>query len=133
MKKVEVVAAIIKNNSSILCCQRESSKLSYLSEKWEFPGGKLEIGETLEQALVREINEELEMEIYNLSFALTVIHQYPDFELTMHAFYAETKNFNYKLHVHKKVVWCAIERLNSLDWAAADIPIIKFLKNPPHK
>ena len=133
MKKVEVVAAIIKNNSSILCCQRELNKLSYLSEKWEFPGGKLESGETLEQALVREINEELEMKIYNLEFALKVVHKYPDFELTMHAFFACTENLNYKLHVHKEVVWSAIERLNSLDWAAADIPIIKFLKNPPHK
>ena len=129
MKKVEVVAAIIKNNSSILCCQRESNKLSYLSEKWEFPGGKLESDETLEQALIREIREELEMKIYDLEFALTVTHKYPDFELTMHAFYACTENLNYKLHAHKKVLWSSIEDLSSLDWAAADIPIIEFLKN----
>jgi len=129
MKKVEVVAAIIKNNNSFFCCQRESNKLSYLSEKWEFPGGKLELYETLEEALIREINEELEMKIYNLEFALTVMHKYPDFELTMHAFYACTENLNYKLHAHKKVLWSSIEDLSSLDWAAADIPIIEFLKN----
>jgi len=82
MKKVEVVAAIINNNGNILCCQREVNKLAYLSEKWEFPGGKLEEGETREAALVREIDEELEMVISNIEFALTVVHKYEDFELT---------------------------------------------------
>ena len=129
MKKIEVVAAIIKNNGSVLCCQRESNKLSYLSEKWEFPGGKLEYDETLEQALIREIYEELEMKIYDLQFALTVIHKYPDFELTMHSFFASTVNLNYKLLAHKKVIWSSIEDLSALDWAAADIPIIEYLKN----
>ena len=119
MKKVEVVAAIIKNNSSIFCCQRDANKRSYLSEKWEFPGGKLESGETKEQALIREIREELEMEIYNIEFALTVVHNYPDFELTMHAFFACTENLNYKLHAHKEVLWSSIEDLSTLDWGSS--------------
>ena len=63
MKKIEVVAGVIINKNKILCCQRKKSKYSYLSEKWEFPGGKLEENETREKALIREIDEELEMEI----------------------------------------------------------------------
>ena len=62
MKKIQVVAAIIKNQNRILCCQRKVNKLPYLSEKWEFPGGKLEEGESNEEGLIREIKEELEMD-----------------------------------------------------------------------
>tara|TARA_B100001059_G_C17435954_1_gene380275 strand:- start:145 stop:387 length:243 start_codon:yes stop_codon:yes gene_type:complete len=79
MKKIEVVAGIIFYKDRILCCQRKTNKYPYLSEKWEFPGGKLEEGETREKALIREIDEELEMEIKDLKFALTVVHQYEDF------------------------------------------------------
>ena len=128
MKKVEVVAAIIRSENKILCCQRESNKLAYLSNKWEFPGGKLETGETQKQALIREIDEELEMDIKNIEFALTVVHPYPDFELTMHAYFAEVTNTDYKLHAHLSAEWSSIKELDILDWAAADIPIVDFLQ-----
>ena len=128
MKKVEVVAAIIKYNNKVLCCQREHNKLTYLSEKWEFPGGKIEKEETKEQALIREIDEELGMDIQKIQYALTVIHNYPDFELTMHTYTAETKQNNYSLNVHKDACWTTVDNFNSFDWAAADLPIVKFLQ-----
>ena len=127
MKKVEVVAAIIKRQGKILCCQREQNKLQYLSEKWEFPGGKVEDGETREEALIREIDEELEMEISDLDFALTVVHEYADFELTMHTFLASTNTTQYKLHAHKTAVWSKPEQLANFDWAAADLPIVEYI------
>jgi 8-oxo-dGTP diphosphatase len=129
MKKIEVVAAIIKNNGSILCCQRETNKLAYLSEKWEFPGGKLEEGETREEALIREIDEELEMVIYDIEFALTVVHKYEDFELIMHAFQVSTTQTKFKLHAHKEAIWTPLGKLNKYDWAAADVPIVEYLQN----
>ena len=128
MKKVEVVAAIIKHKDRILCCQRETNKLAYLSEKWEFPGGKIEKGESKEQALIREIDEELDMEIYDLKYALNVVHEYADFELTMYTYFASTKQTKFKLHAHKDAVWALLEEFNSFDWAAADIPIVEFLQ-----
>jgi 8-oxo-dGTP diphosphatase len=128
MKKVEVVAAIIINQGQVLCCQREKNKLSYLSEKWEFPGGKIEEGETKKQALIREIKEELEMEIHNLEFALTIIHRYEDFELTMHTYVASTEKPDFKLNTHKSAVWSRIEDINKFEWAAADQPIVEYVK-----
>ena len=129
MKKIEVVAAIIKNNDHFLCCQRKKSKLTYLSEKWEFPGGKLEIGETREQALLREIDEELGMRICDIKFALTVVHVYEDFELTMHTFKVSTTQTKFKLHAHKDAIWTPLEKLNKYEWAAADLPIVEYLQN----
>ena len=84
MKKIEVVAGIIFCKEQILCVQRPKNKLFYISEKFEFPGGKIEEGESKSEALKREIDEELKMEIEVQEEFLTVTHQYPDFLLTMH-------------------------------------------------
>lgn len=127
MKKIEVVAAIIKNEDAVLCCQRGESKLPYIHKKWEFPGGKIEDGETKEEALKREIQEELNMAISELDFFLTVVHEYPDFILTMHAFKAKTSVLDPKLNEHLDSRWLSIDQLTSLDWAEADIPIIQKL------
>ena len=127
MKKVEVVAAIIQHHGKILCCQREQNKLKYLSGKWEFPGGKVEDGETREEALIREIDEELEMAISDLDYALTVVHEYADFELTMHTFMATTESIEYTLHAHKSAVWSNPDELANFDWAAADLPIVDYI------
>ena len=129
MKKVEVVAGIIFYKESILCCQRKTNKYPYLSEKWEFPGGKLEEGETREKALIREIDEELEMEIQDLKFALTVVHQYKDFHLTIHAYFAYSKKSKMKLNDHKNAVWATLKEVDKFDWAAADIPIVEYIQN----
>jgi len=128
MKKVEVVAAIIYFKNEIFCVQRPKNKLSYISEKFEFPGGKIEKGESKEEALRRELIEELNFTPTNIDGLFqTVIHKYPDFELTMHCFkcYSETKDI--KLNEHISSEWLTIKNMDKLDWAAADIPIVNRL------
>jgi len=128
MKKVEVVAAIIYFEDEIFCVQRPENKLSYISEKFEFPGGKIEKGESKEVALRRELIEELNFtptKVEELFY--TVVHEYPDFELTMHTFkcYSETKDIELKEHISSE--WLTIKNINKLDWAEADIPIVNRL------
>ena len=126
--KIEVVAAIISNDSEeILCMQRGVNKHSYISKKYEFPGGKIEQDETNENALKREITEEINIEIEINSFYLKVEHEYPDFFLIMNAYLCKTKTLNITLNEHIEYKWLPIQDLNGLDWAAADIPIVKKL------
>jgi 8-oxo-dGTP diphosphatase len=127
MKKVEVVAGVIFWGNQILCVQRPKNKLQYISEKFEFPGGKIELGETKEEALHRELLEELNLLTKINSFFMTVVHEYPDFELTMHSFICEVDSKELKLNEHIDKKWLKINELNTLDWAAADIPIVKKL------
>jgi 8-oxo-dGTP diphosphatase len=127
MKKVEVVAGVIFCADEILCVQRPQNKLHYISEKFEFPGGKVEEGETQEEALHRELSEELNLSIKIKSFFLTVVHPYPDFELTMHSFICEVDSKELTLNEHIDLKWLKINELNQLDWAAADIPIVDKL------
>ena len=127
MKKIEVVAAIIFYKDEILCVQRPKNKLVYISEKFEFPGGKIEQGETKEEALKRELIEELNVETDIKSFFTTVVHEYPDFELTMHSYICEVKTKELTLNEHIAQEWLSLDELNKLDWAAADIPIVNKL------
>jgi 8-oxo-dGTP diphosphatase len=127
MKKIEVVAAIIYFENKILCVQRPKNKLSYISEKFEFPGGKIEQGETQKAALKRELFEELNIVIDIKSLFLTVVHEYPDFELTMHSYICEVQTKELILHEHIAQEWLTIKELNKLNWAAADIPIVNKL------
>ena len=129
MKHYEVVAAIIFNDDKILCVQRNSSKYSYISNKFEFPGGKIEIGETKFQALYREIFEELNLKIEIKSEFLSVFHQYPDFEITMHSFLCKADSSNLILKEHIDFKWLNKNKLLDLDWAAADVPIVEKLIN----
>ena len=127
MKKIEVVAAIIMHNNKILCAQRAQSKLEYISKKFEFPGGKIEPKETKEEALTRELIEELNIHPKINDLFLTVVHQYPDFELTMHSYICELNSKELTLNEHISYCWLEINELKSLDWAAADIPIVNQL------
>lgn len=130
MKHIQVVAAIIINNSKILCMQRNENKLPYISKKYEFPGGKIEIGETREQTIKREIKEELNMEINIEREFLTVTHQYPDFHITMYSFLCSSKDSSLTLTEHIDFKWLDKNDLYKLDWAAADIPLVdKLVKN----
>lgn len=127
MKKIEVVAAIISFEGKILCVQRNINKYDYISKKFEFPGGKLELYETLENALIREIKEELKMDIIVKDKFLTVKHDYPDFILTMHSFLCDAVDGKFTLTEHISYQWLAINNLKGLDWAAADLPIVEKL------
>lgn len=127
MKRIEVVAAIILYKNEILCLQRGESKLDYISKKYEFPGGKMEIGETKEEAIKREIFEELKMNIEVKEEFMTVIHQYPDFLIEMHSFICQCDSPELILTEHISYKWLMKKDLEQLDWAAADIPIMKKL------
>jgi 8-oxo-dGTP diphosphatase len=127
MKKIEVVAGIIYCGSLILCVQRPKNKYPYISEKFEFPGGKIESNETLEEALTRELIEELNITADIKSFFLTVVHPYPDFELTMHSFVCEVDSQMLTLNEHIDYKWLSLDEMHQLDWAAADVPIVNKL------
>jgi len=127
MKKIEVVAGIIFWKDLVLCVQRPKNKFHYISEKFEFPGGKIEEGETKEKALHRELLEELNIVPKIKSFFLTVVHEYPDFELTMHSFLCAVDSKELTLNEHIDYKWLEIKELTTLDWAAADLPIVEKL------
>lgn len=127
MKKIEVVSGVIFCEDKVLCVQRPKNKFHYISEKFEFPGGKIEEGETKEEALHRELLEELNIITKIKSFFLTVIHEYPDFELTMHSFICEVDSKELTLNEHIDQKWLNINELTTLDWAEADIPIVNKL------
>jgi 8-oxo-dGTP diphosphatase len=127
MKKVEVVASIIVHDNKILCVQRGENKLPYISRKFEFPGGKIEEGETKEETIKREIKEELNMEIGVIKEFITVNHEYPDFYLTMHSYICSCENTSVTLTEHIDYKWLSIGEMDQLDWAAADIPIVNKL------
>jgi len=127
MKKIEVVAGVLFCEDDILCVQRPKNKHHYISEKFEFPGGKIEEGESREEALHRELLEELNLSIKIKSFLMTVVHLYPDFELTMHCFICEVDSKEFILNEHIDKKWLKVNELNQLDWAGADIPIVEKL------
>jgi 8-oxo-dGTP diphosphatase len=128
MKHVTVVAAVIERNGKILCVQRGKSALSYISEKWEFPGGKIEENETEQETIVREIREELHMDFVVGAKLMVVEHRYPDFHLTMHT-YRGTSNDDPQLTEHLAYRWLDPASLPSFDWAEADVPVVRALLN----
>ena len=124
MKKV--VAAIIKEKDQILIAQRHSK--DPLAGKWEFPGGKLEPGETPEECLVREIREELQVELEIASFYDDNIYRYNDNAIHLLFYWAEILGGEVTPIVHDDVKWTTIKELTNFDFAPADIPIVKRLE-----
>ena len=116
-KHIEVVAAIIFYKDAVYCFRRGKNKFSYLSNKFEFPGGKLEDGEDKQKALEREILEEL----------LTVDHEYPDFKITMTCFACRIREGTIQLSEHTEVILQKIKDLRKLDWLPADIAAVDYL------
>ncbi|WP_400243134.1 (deoxy)nucleoside triphosphate pyrophosphohydrolase [Methanobrevibacter smithii] len=125
MKEIKVVAAIIKNEDKILATKRGYGEFINM---WEFPGGKIEPGETKKQALVREIKEELNIEINVDKFALDIEYQYPNFYLFMSCFMCSIKEGSIELLEHNDGKWITKEELNTLNWLPADIDAVNYLK-----
>ncbi len=125
MKQIKVVAAIIKNEDKILATKRGYGEFINM---WEFPGGKIEPGETKKQALVREIKEELNIEINVDKFALDIEYQYPNFYLFMSCFMCSIKEGSIELLEHNDGKWITKEELNTLNWLPADIDAVNYLK-----
>ena len=132
-KHYTVSAAIIVENKKILCVQRNKGKYDYISYKYEFPGGKLEDGENEEDALKREISEELNLEIDVAEKFLVVTHEYLDFDLTMHSYLCKANTEKLVLKEHIDAKWLYKNELIELDWAAADLPIVSKLINTNHE
>ncbi|MFL7866364.1 (deoxy)nucleoside triphosphate pyrophosphohydrolase [Vibrio cincinnatiensis] len=128
-KHIEVVAAVLKNKGDFLAVQRAPSKLDYVSEKWEFPGGKVEAGETLVTAITRELDEELRITVNAPKFLLTIEHSYPDFDITMHCFVVEVPTRELELTEHIDSRWLSKDQLWEVEWAAADIPAVEKLQS----
>ena len=125
MKEIKVVAAIIQNEDKILATKRGYGEFINM---WEFPGGKIEPGETKKQALVREIKEELNIEISVDKFAIDIEYQYPNFYLFMSCFMCSIKEGSIELLEHNDGKWITKEELNTLNWLPADIDAVNYLK-----
>ena len=125
MKTIEVVAAVIVRDGSVFATQR-----GYGPWKgwWEFPGGKMEAGESPQEALVREIREELDAEICVGELLETVEWDYPEFHLTMHCFLCSLVSLKVHLNEHSQARWLTTETLDSVQWLPADEGLIRTLK-----
>ena len=124
MNTIKVVAAIIKKGNKILIAKRKTGEFK---GKYEFPGGKIETGETCEQALIREIYEELEASIIIEKYFMNVYYKYTDYILDMKCYICTLKNNQIKLSDHFEIKWITLNEQN-IDWIPADIKIIEQLK-----
>lgn len=125
MKTINVVAAIIKHENKIFATQRGYGDFK---DGWEFPGGKIEQGETPQQALVREIKEELDTEIEVGELLDTVEYDYPNFHLSMQCFWCTVKSGNLVLKEHEAAKWLTKETIDSVDWLPADKDLVEKIK-----
>ncbi len=125
MKIVKVVAAVIKDNDKIYATQRGYGEFK---GGWEFPGGKIEPGETSKEALVREIQEELETLIKVNDLIDTIEYDYPTFHLSMECYYAEIVKGNLVLLEAEDAKWLTKDELYSVDWLPADLKLIDKIK-----
>lgn len=121
MKIIRVVAAIIIENGKVFATQRGYGEFK---DGWEFPGGKIESDETPEAAVVREIREELDIEIEVLELLDTVEYDYPKFHLSMDCFICKIKSGNLVLKEHEAAKWLTKETLDSVEWLPADQGLI---------
>ena len=122
MKSIEVVAAIIRKGDKIFATQRGYGDWK---DWWEFPGGKMEPGETPEEALKREIQEELSTEISVDKFLCTVEYDYPKFHLTMHCYWCSLVSEGLHLNEHEAAKWLTMEQINSVKWLPADVMVVE--------
>lgn len=125
MKRIEVVAAVIVDNGKYFATQRGYGECK---DYWEFPGGKMEPGESREEALRREIREELDTDIRVNGFLATVDYDYPSFHLTMHCYRCSVVSGYLELKEHENAVWLKPEELDSVKWLPADVEVVNEIK-----
>ena len=126
MKRIEVVAAIIRRGDKIFATQRGYGRWK---DWWEFPGGKMEAGETREEALVREIREELSAEISVDELLCTIEYDYTEFHLTMHCFFCSLLTEALHLNEHEAARWLSKDELDSVRWLPADVELIEDIRS----
>lgn len=124
MKTIEVVAAIIHKDGRILAAQRGYGEYK---DGWEFPGGKVQPGESAEAAIVREIKEELRVTIKPEKLVTTVDYDYPTFHLTMHCFISSIVEGEIELVEHEAMRWLTPNALDEVDWLPADVEVVQEL------
>ena len=125
MKTIRVVAAVIRKDDRIFATQRGYGEFK---DGWEFPGGKIEQGETPQQALVREIREELETEIRVGDLIDTIEYNYPTFHLSMDCFWCEIVEGSLELKEHEAAKWLDRESLYTVDWLPADVGLVEKIQ-----
>lgn len=127
MKRIEVVAAIIHDeNGRIFATQRGYGEFK---DFWEFPGGKMEPGESPEEALKREIWEELETKIVIERLVATIEYDYPAFHLTMHCYWCKVETGSLTLKEHEAARWLDRNHLESVNWLPADLQLLQTIKS----
>ena len=125
-KTIHVVAAIIRRGDKIFATQRGYGEFK---DGWEFPGGKVEAGETPQEALAREIREELSADVLVGNLLITVEHDYPKFHLSMDCFWAElVAGSEMTLIEHEAAKWLSIDDIDSVDWLPADMQVVEAIK-----
>ena len=125
MKTVRVVAAIIIENDKVFATQRGYGEFK---DGWEFPGGKIEPGETPEEAIVREIKEELDSEVEVIELLDTVEYDYPNFHLSMGCFICKIKSGDLVLKEHEAAKWLTKDTLGSVEWLPADMGLVREIE-----
>lgn len=123
---VQVAAALIRKENTFLICQRPKEKARGLL--WEFVGGKLEKGETKEQALIRECKEELDVTVKVNDVFLSLVHEYPDITIELTVFNAEIEEGEIKLLEHNDAKWIGSDEIDSFDFCPADKEILEKIK-----
>lgn len=126
MKTIKVVAAIIRKENSVFATQRGYGDYK---DWWEFPGGKVEEGETPERALIREIREELDSDITVEKFITTVEHDYPKFHLSMDCFWCRVQSGKLTLLEHEAARWLPINDLRQVNWLPADVKVVEAIES----
>ena len=124
-KRIEVVAAVIRRGDSVFATQRGYGDFK---DWWEFPGGKIEPGETAEAALIREIREELNAEIRVDRLLKTIEWDYPAFHLTLHCFICTLTSEALHLNEHEAAAWLRKEDLRAIRWLPADLQLLPLLE-----
>ncbi len=129
MHIIDVISGVIEKDGKILIAQRGPGKRVYLEDKWEFPGGKIEAGETPEVCLARELREELGIETWIGALISDSEYTYPDFTVRLRAYHVTYLSGEFKLNVHQAIAWIGADELDAYNFVPAEGPIVQKLKD----